>query len=502
MIKDNHDIVTVRIRGPHTTALTKILIDEGYQIVQASQAIQKRFSIKFASEPADITIKTNQRDPRELLIVGDPLKINQLKRTLKTQLELVYIEENMVNQYSTIGVTINEKLGDQCIGIYHNMKILIETDECVLGKTIPAVVLSTVFSPNRIIRAKKGYSLNTNLYTLFSWKEVSISHHITNTEYIEKLKELSNSIINENFGIRWSSNATYVAFPTLKSRVLEDLKKLKSLIKSTLIEPNTIISEGRKIVKVKLNTHSDIILDKKREDVTPTLIGHHTLKTHLREAEVLIEFSEKMLSEHKELSELLRCGFKKYIIEKMLEKKKINIKHRKIHNKEYVLGPFIIRNIVNDIVILERNFKSPGLYDGLNLKKEIGDYGLTITSYLSNIVMHFYYSSNSELKGIYVNINTPVVFSFESLIYDDLEIDVVYPSNGVVSISDKESLHKLAIKGLIDENVVKRIEKYAENVKNKLEKNLNWISEPISLYRAIAKPEIQPELFFVNSKQE
>jgi hypothetical protein len=40
-----HHRASVRLRGIYTTALTALLLEQGYTIVDASAAIQKRFGI-------------------------------------------------------------------------------------------------------------------------------------------------------------------------------------------------------------------------------------------------------------------------------------------------------------------------------------------------------------------------------------------------------------------------------------------------------------------------
>ena len=47
----------VKVRGIYTTALTKLLLENDFQIVQPSQTIKARFSIPDNNEPPDLKIK-------------------------------------------------------------------------------------------------------------------------------------------------------------------------------------------------------------------------------------------------------------------------------------------------------------------------------------------------------------------------------------------------------------------------------------------------------------
>jgi hypothetical protein len=46
-----------KVRGIYTTALTKLLLENNFQIVQPSQAIKARFGIPDNNEPPDIKLR-------------------------------------------------------------------------------------------------------------------------------------------------------------------------------------------------------------------------------------------------------------------------------------------------------------------------------------------------------------------------------------------------------------------------------------------------------------
>ena len=53
------DKVRVRVRGITATAVSKLLLDKGFRIVQASRIIQERLGAEFDPSPADVTVKTS-----------------------------------------------------------------------------------------------------------------------------------------------------------------------------------------------------------------------------------------------------------------------------------------------------------------------------------------------------------------------------------------------------------------------------------------------------------
>lgn len=494
--------VTVRIRGPYATALTKIFIDDGYEIVQASEPIQRRFSITFNPKPADVTIKSDEELQNILLLIGNPQKVDAALLTIKKKIGLIYSEESLIEQYSTIALTIKEKSPKGCVGTYNNLKVQVETEECIPGKVLPAVVITPVFKPQEIVKAKKGYALYTPIYTLYSWGQVSISEHIKNDEILNKLLELSQQVLSQGYGIKWSSNVIYTPFTELKDKLTTDIEKLKLLIKNGITEPNKIISQGRKIVKLYSNTHSDLLMDYIRNIITPTIPSHHTLKTLSKDYDLLIEFVEKTMEFNPQAFQIINNAFRRFITEKMRGEKKIFIRHRKLNGNEYLLGPYQIKETKDDVIILQRYIKSHGYYDGIKEKKEPGDIGLTITSYQSNIVLHIYYSSKKEIKGAYVNINTPVISGWNNIVYNDLEVDIVYSPSMGVEIQEDELLRQVLREGRISDDLVNVILDYARSIKERVEENIQLLTEPYSFYEKIALQKTQPELlsWYINPK--
>lgn len=51
----------VRIRGKYATAISKLVLDLGYTIVQASDVIISRFGINVDNSAPDVTIKDSER---------------------------------------------------------------------------------------------------------------------------------------------------------------------------------------------------------------------------------------------------------------------------------------------------------------------------------------------------------------------------------------------------------------------------------------------------------
>ena len=80
------DIVKARVRGIYATAITKILLDQGIMIVQATPIIRQRLNIPENNAAPDVTVKTTDDDPHTLLIIGFPKQVDTV-----SSLSLIHI---------------------------------------------------------------------------------------------------------------------------------------------------------------------------------------------------------------------------------------------------------------------------------------------------------------------------------------------------------------------------------------------------------------------------
>jgi len=85
-------LAKARVRGVYSTALTKLLLDHGFEIVQPSLHIRERFGIEERSESPDLDV--HERDDRQgVLAFGRTESINSFKAILQSHLHDVIIRE-------------------------------------------------------------------------------------------------------------------------------------------------------------------------------------------------------------------------------------------------------------------------------------------------------------------------------------------------------------------------------------------------------------------------
>jgi len=206
--------------------------------------------------------------------------------------------------------------------------------------------------------------------------------------------------------------------------------------------------------------NSKKFLDELRSEVTPTLIGHHHLKTIASDK---VKGAEIILGLHPEKRSELSLKLKNELIyDNYKIGKTIFIEHVKLDGRILNLSEGKILSFKDNTLILKRLIKGEGIYDGINERKEEGDYVITEAKEESWILKHSYFSRNGELKGELYNINTPIEFYPDKIRYIDLEVDV--PNKGSAKIIDAEKLEEALEEGFINKELTEKALKTAKEL--------------------------------------
>jgi len=238
-----------------------------------------------------------------------------------------------------------------------------------------------------------------------------------------------------------------------------DSSSLRSMIKGA--EKEVTASSKQDFVSVEFPAVSKKELDSIRSTVTPTINGHHHLKACGGRIASLIEMAEKMLEKgalreevERLLKESIRTQFPRV-------NSKIDIEHVKIDGRIFHLNNARIIDYDEEKGSLRifRTFRSKGLYDGLRVPKEPGDYALTDLKIGGWIFRTSYFSSDGRYKGSYINLNTPIELYPRKIRYVDLEVDVCIWPNGKLEKLDLDKLEEMVSRGYISEELGKIVKK-------------------------------------------
>lgn len=339
-----------KVRGIYTTALTKILLDNGFKIVQPSEVIRARFNLPATAEEnhqPDVEI-SDRLDKQGVSIVGRADAVNKVASILMDLLDDVIVRRQ-IHVFATQ-------------------------------------------SPNNL-------RLNEGLY--------------------EAIME----VISASPDMRVRID---VEFPSLSKRRLDEIRSL----------------------------------------VAPTISGHHYYKACGGKIAGMLEMAEKLIERGypiKEAEDLLReCLLREY----PHENSKIYIEHVKIEGRTFNLGEArIIEFYEGDGQMrLLRVFSSHGIYDGLGVPKEPGDFAVTTLKIGDWHLKTSYFSRNGEYKGTYVNISTPIELYPSKIRYVDLEADICMWPDGRIQKIDFEKLDGYVRMGYISARLKKIIYEEAERI--------------------------------------
>ena len=221
------------------------------------------------------------------------------------------------------------------------------------------------------------------------------------------------------------------------------------------------------------------VFDESRSTVVSTVRDHHYFKSLGARFSTLVDFSEIMLK-HGVPQDLLRRGMLDILFKVSLKPgSRVEIVHQKPDMRKIFLTPGTVTEArpEDGMITLRRTVRGEGLYDGLGVPKESGDYILSTFKLGEWFYESLYFSKSGELKGAYYNVCTPVEFAEGKVKYVDLLIDVVKLPEEEPRVVDADELDKAKEEGLLDGDTYEKSKAVAEQLcdvlKNvKLEKSL------------------------------
>ncbi len=226
------------------------------------------------------------------------------------------------------------------------------------------------------------------------------------------------------------------------------LKKLRCVIGRNL-EESVFFSRTGETLEVDFPLPVKRRLDDLRGEVVITLRDHHYYKAFGGEVGAALDMAERLL---------VKGGLKEEVTSKFqglvsqyypYEGLHVGVHHVKLEGFTVDLGKALIRQLTDDTLVYEREIKSDGVYDGLNVKKEAGDKAVSKVDFSRYYIETRYYSKDGKLRGTYFNVNTPVEVYSQSIRYIDLGIDVMVWPHGRKEIVDRVDLETAESRGVI-----------------------------------------------------
>lgn len=293
----------VRIRGgKYATAISKLVLDLGYTIVQASDVIISRFGINVDNSAPDVTIKDSGRVPGALTVMGKCGVVNDVvNNLLRVVEEEALVWRSVVPLHRVVMGVVNVVNSNYFVDVGNGVRAVLKALGGAYneGDVIPPVIISrTRVYPSDELVAVPGVRVDTEYVSIVPGSgTVLFSRHIKDYEARQALLKVGLKYVGRlsGYSIKWRSSAQFLdedeAIKEIE-RALNTLNEVESASKSSA--PYTVLQDGECIVEVMLNGRAKLLLDNVRNNVMPTIIGHHTYKT-LRRNTALLDLVEALL---------------------------------------------------------------------------------------------------------------------------------------------------------------------------------------------------------------
>lgn len=439
-------MVFVRVRGMYATAISKILLDAGFKLVEASEKIRERLGVGFNVSPCDVTVK-DTNSPDELLVVGFPREAKLVYETLLKKLTYVFKWESSLDLHGVYLGRVTDKQGDVCTVDVGIAKGYLSPCKEGIGSEVLVGVKKPPVKPGERPQLTKNFRLiGKYLAIVHGDPKITFSDHIVDHGIRAKLTAIATSkLIGTGLGVHFRSSSKYASSDAITSEIENLLAEYAKIVSSAgnLVAP-TKLYDGEFIGLLGLTSLAKDILDSIRREVTFTLDRHHSLKS--MDLGERVDFAEYILSEAcKDVGEISQIGVANYIARKLLEVGILEFFHIKPTGETIRLKPGRVLEVRtagrNIILVARRTIESRGVYDGLGVEKRPEDLDYVLVNTSMPILSHNYYRGDRWI-GSYININTPPEVGLGLVKYHDLLVDVVVYPDGDVKVIDIEELER------------------------------------------------------------
>jgi len=459
-----------KVRGIYSTALTKLLLNNDFEIVQPSPTIKKRFGLPENPAPPDLKIK-DRYDLQGVRVLGTSDAVNAFQSVLHLAFEdaltrkwhvsvdgickgnVVESDEDTV--YVDIGNGITGRLPKSEVANVNEKQATVQVERKRIGAKQP--VLSTK------LKIVGNYSI------LAQNSKVGVSLKIRDLNKRTELYAFGKKLAPPGWGIIWRESSADQPRETLENEIATLVEKVKILNeKAPNAEASAPLLEGLYSMDVEFPSVSKRQLDKLRACSAQTLDMHHFYKSCGGKVSAALEMAEKLLEKGHDRSEVEELFKKQTMYEFPEAGSSVDIEHIKRSGLVFHLGQATIESLDNERIRYSRIMRSNGFYDGLGVRKEAGDKATSETKTREWRITTKYFSKDGEWKGTYMNLNTPVEVYPKAMRYIDLEVDVCIKPDDAIEVIDVEKLEKALEKGFISKTLFEIVKEKVRGIMNQL----------------------------------
>ena len=455
----------VMIRGIYATALTRLL-EDSFNIVHPSPAIDRRFDQSFGAEPVDVELTTTD-DRQGIGLTGTPDTVE----TLGEQLGGVGIDtlawQDPAPRSAVFEATVIETLGGGAVVDLGDREGYLPFDAAhghvVEGDQL-RVQVHQPLPPWADARPEVDMELRA-FGGLVDLVRGSHSHRadLADPERATELvrtTEVVPTTIPDDWAVRWqppAADAETTVLDDALSLAVDRAETIEAILQGETDPPEstTWIWFGRA---------SRFELYSIRSSVTETMPGHHRIKAATSPASAAVDFVERLCAPSGSFPfDLVADQFGPDVGDQ------ITISHGKPDGRRYSLGRAVVADRSGKTITVRREMRSGGEYDALGVSRAAGDIATTKLKEGRWWYPTVYRSDEGDVKGTYVNVCTPVELFPSAATYVDLEVDVVRHADGTVERVDDDDLEAAVAAGYIPDDLAEKAREVATAVERALE---------------------------------
>ena len=454
----------VRIRGIYTTAVTRLLLDAGAEIVGASGPIRERFDADFGDDPHDATVATTD-DRQGVGVHGGDDAVATIEAALDVGRD-TFVWDDPTPPGAVFDARVTDTLGSGAVcdlGAAEGFLPYDATDAYLEGGDTLRVQVRESAPPWADRRADLGTGIRagSGFATLIRGREgvtVDTRDDAAGRE-LAGMTDFLDVDVPDGWGIEWAHAATRAGMDGLEA-ALDGAADRAAALEDSLDDSsdgNSAHDAGstpRRVATpergrwVWFGGESRAALDDARRRVTPTMPGHHRTKAATEAASAGVDLAEAL------------CGsafgdggngsgdsgpeFPFDVVTRQFGPTAgdtVTIGHGKPDGRAFTLGRGEVTDWDPDGTIeITREMSGSGTYDALGTERTPGDTATTKVREGRWWYPTVYRGDGGESKGTYVNVCTPVECFPDSVRYVDLHVDVVKRPDGTVERVDDDEL--------------------------------------------------------------
>ena len=478
----------VRVRGIYATALTRLLLDAGHEVVDASAPIRRRFEAEFGTAPPDARIETTD-DRQGVGVHGDPEAVASLRERLRGVGLDALAWDDPTPPGTVLDGEVTETLGGGAVvRLYTGDAATAEgylpygsvDDRVETGDPVRVRVTESA-APWTDRRAELDGSLRAGggLVALEPGSGTRVD--VRDDEAARELAGMLDLLgLEPPDGWRavWKPPAVDAGTEALEAgleRAVAAAAGLDDAVDAaggigvlddpTLVRDEPVASPSAG-AWVWFGRESRFSLDDRRRAATATMQGHHRVKAGSADASAGVDLAEALCDPDPD------AAFPFGVVTDAFgpsEGDALRLEHGKPDGRLITLGEGRVTAVDADgAVTVEREMTGGGTYDGLGVAREAGDVAETSLKEGRWWYPTTYRGTDGTVRGTYVNVCTPVEVFPDAARYVDLHVDVVKRPDGSVERLDDDELRDAEATGAVPEPLAEKARSVASALENAL----------------------------------